>query len=280
MSDAERALSIGDLAAATGVAPGTLRMWEARHDFPRATRGGGGHRRYATEDVERVTRVLEDRRRGLSLPAAIERVRRWTPAAPPSLYTALREHQPGLEARRLPAAAMLAVTRAIEDECLARAARPVLAGTFQREIHFRRAEARWRELARTARLAFVLADFPARRAPRGGPVEIPIGGGHPVIREWAVVCVDERLTACLTGWEQPGLDGRRAFEAIWTTDPGAVTATLEAAIALAGPQIAERAADALLHVGPLPAADPATVTALANRMVAYLAEDPWRTTRP
>src|SRR3954470_4075424 len=71
-------MSIGELATATGVASGTLRMWETRHGFPEPMRQGGGDRRYTPEDAARVTQVLRERERGLSLAAAIERVRGWT----------------------------------------------------------------------------------------------------------------------------------------------------------------------------------------------------------
>lgn len=263
MSRSARALSIGDLAAATGVAPGTLRMWETRHGFPESVRGEGGHRRYHADDAARVAHVLGARRRGLSLAAAIERARTWSPSAPPSLFAALRANQPELEPRRLPVRAMLAVSRAIEDECLARAARPVLLGSFETERAYRRSEARWRALARTAAAAYVLADFPRRRSSRRGPIELPIADASPVSREWAVVCVDVRFTACLTGWEQPVDGARRCFEAIWTTDPTAVTATMRAGFELAG-----------LPAGELPeASDEAAgaTLALANRMISYLA---------
>src|SRR4051812_36815191 len=132
-------LSIGDLAGATGVAAGTLRMWESRHGFPVARRGAGGHRRYDVDDVARVQRVLDERRNGLSLAAAIERVREWAPSAPPSLFAVLRQHAPQqLAAQRLPVRAMRAVSHAIEEECVARGARPLLAAAFQHETAYRR----------------------------------------------------------------------------------------------------------------------------------------------
>ena len=67
-------LTIGQLAERTGVQPGTLRMWESRHGFPRAERLPSGHRRYAEADVERVLEVVRARDAGLSLAAAVERL--------------------------------------------------------------------------------------------------------------------------------------------------------------------------------------------------------------
>ncbi len=52
-------LSIGDLAAATGIAPDTLRAWERRYGRPLAVRLPSGHRRYTPEDVVWVRRVAE-----------------------------------------------------------------------------------------------------------------------------------------------------------------------------------------------------------------------------
>jgi DNA-binding transcriptional MerR regulator len=271
MAPGDASLSIGDLAAATGVPAGTLRMWESRHGFPVARRRNGGHRRYDAAEIARVQQVLEARRQGLSLAAAIERVGDWTPGAPPSLFAVLRRQQPRLAAQRLPIAAMRAVSHAIEDECLARAGGPLLAGSFEHERAFRVAETRWRELARTAALAFVLADFARRRSPRGGPMEIPVAAGSPVRREWAVVCVGPELSACLAGWERPREGGERSFEAIWTTDPAAAVATLRVALAVAGGAVAEQGNE-LLERMPLPAAgDAATAVAVANRALGHLA---------
>ncbi len=268
-------ITIGALAAATGVAAGTLRMWEARYGFPCPTRLELGHRRYQPDDVERIARVLDGRARGLSLPAAIEQARRWSPSSVPSLYVAARRQQPALEARRFSLTAMLALTRAIEDECLARASRPILAASFEQEGFYRRAEHRWRELSRTAALAFVLADFPRRRSPRAAPLEVPIPSESPLGREWAIVCLDQDFTAGLVGWEQPADDEERHFEAIWTTDPDAVTTILRVALTLARPGAPELAAhtDDIDRAAASVTADLGVTLALTNRMIAYLLAD-------
>jgi MerR family transcriptional regulator, light-induced transcriptional regulator len=264
-------LSIGDLSAATGVAPGTLRMWEARHGFPAAGRGRGGHRRYADDDVARVARVLEERRHGLSLAAAIERVRHWTPSAPASPFASVRAGHPELAPQRLPVRAMRALSHAVEDECMAVAAEPLLVGCFQHERAYRRVEARWRELARTAALAIALADFPRRRSPRRGPVEVPLAAGSHVRREWAVVCLARGFTACVAGWELPADGGRRRFEALWTTDATAVVAAARAALEVAAEP---RGFELLDRLEPELGDDGAAATlAIANRAIGYLAGD-------
>ena len=156
-----------------------------------------------TDDVARIRLVLADRERGLSLAAAIERAVAWSPAARGSIFSIVREYEPRLPPLRLPFWAMLALSRAIEDECLARAGRPVVAGSFQTERAYRIAEHRWREIARTAALSFVLAEFGRARAPRGGPLEIPVAADRPVRREWSLVCLDRHYTVCLVAWELP-----------------------------------------------------------------------------
>jgi hypothetical protein len=119
----------------------------------------------------------------------------------------------------------------------------------------------------------VLADFPRRRRSRGGPVEVPLPDDSPVAREWAIVCVDERYTACMAGWEQPREDGRRRFETVWTTDPDAATTALQTALGLAGGDVADRGNEALERLRAIDAGDVPATLSLANRIVAYLAAD-------
>src|SRR3954451_9077697 len=179
-------LCISDVVERTGVAEGTLRMWERRHGFPTPERLPSGHRRYAEPDVELVRRVVAARDAGLSLAVPTERARSRGEPPPASLYAALRRSRPDLEPRALPQRMMLAMSRAIEDESLSRAERALLFGSFQRERFYRRSEARWRSLARGAELAVVLADFERARTPRGAPAEVPVERGHPLDREWAI----------------------------------------------------------------------------------------------
>lgn len=50
-------LSIGDLAAATGLSPDTIRVWERRYGRPQPVRLPSGHRRYTEEHVRWLRRV-------------------------------------------------------------------------------------------------------------------------------------------------------------------------------------------------------------------------------
>lgn len=235
MATADQAsVSIGELAELTGLNVATIRAWESRYGFPRPRRSAGGQRRYGRHEVERVARVVRAREAGLSLEAAISRAGTAAREASTSLFAALRRRHPGLPVHVLSRRAMLAISTAIEDECCARGQRPVLLGLFERERFYRLREARWRDFARTAQLAVVLADLPGSVAPAGGPVEVALAEPVPLRREWAVICLAPDATACLVGWEQPGGRGdARRFEALWTVVPEIVTYAAESVLAYA-----------------------------------------------
>ena len=165
-----------EMSARSGISEATLRMWEVRHGFPQPRRVSSGHRRYSEHDLARVRAVLRGRARGLSLQAAIELAHDLGDEQAPSVYASLRSRYPQLEPQLLSKRAMLWMSQAIEDECLARAERPLLFGCFQRERFYRASEGRWRELSRTAERAVVLADFGRARRPKNGPIEVPIDG--------------------------------------------------------------------------------------------------------
>ena len=265
---------IGELAARTGVAVPTLRAWEARFGFPTPERGAGGHRRYDERDAVIIRRILEGRLAGLSLEAAIARARATAAAPERSLFAGLRRRHPDLAHALFPKPVMLALSRAIEDESIARAGGGLLVGCFQRERHYRESEARWRELARTAGLALVLAAFPRSRRPRGGPAELPLPRDAPLRREWALVCDAPGFAACLVGWEVPGtVPGPRRFEAVWTTEPALVREAAHLALGIAAetdPAVAEQAL--ALVADPVPAAPEGLrrTNALTGRMLEYV----------
>jgi DNA-binding transcriptional MerR regulator len=216
-------LTMREMSARSGVSEATLRMWELRHGFPQPQRRASGHRRYSEQDLARVRGVARARESGLSLQAAIARVGGQTDEPPTSIYATLRARFPSLEPQLLPKRGMLVMSRAIEDECLARAERPLLFASFQRERFYRASEAHWRALARTAERAVVLADFRRVRGPRQAPLEVPLRAGDPLSREWAIVCESPMFAACLTGWERPREEpGEREFEAVWTVEAQAV----------------------------------------------------------
>jgi MerR family transcriptional regulator, light-induced transcriptional regulator len=219
-------LTIGQFVEHTGVPEGTLRMWERRYGFPSPERLPSGHRRYSEDEVALVRRLASERSAGLSLTAAIERVKESVASPPPSVYASLRRRRPDLEPRPLRKPILLALTRAIEDESLSRADRPLLFASFQSERFYRQEQARWRELARGAELAVTFADFDRLRKPRHGPAEVPIERNHPMAREWTVVCCAEDHAVCLAAWEppptRPRSDQDRVFETIWSVEPQVV----------------------------------------------------------
>lgn len=269
---------IGDVVARTGVGEATLRMWERRYGFPSPQRLTSGHRRYSDRDIELIRRVADRRAAGFGLAAAIERVR-GEPAEPDtSVFATLRRRRPDLEPRTIVKPILLALTHAVEDEALARAQRPILFGSFQRERLYRQSQARWRELARGARLAVVFADFSRLRTPRQGAAEVPVPRDHPLHREWTVVCEGDDFAVCLSAWEPPAPapapDRRRRFEVIWTVEPEVVreAARICAAIAAARrPELVD-AARARLEVRPAvwPATQLRLATAINARALAHL----------
>ena len=274
-------LAIKDIAEQTGIAAGTIRMWEQRYGFPTPERTASGYRRYSDADVAALRRVQAYRHRGLSVPAAIERAREaCTETDRPSLYAAVVSAGPDLRPQVLRKSTLVALSRAIEHEALARAASPVLIGAFQHESFYRAVEPRYRQLARCADAAVVFADFERESKPKGGPVEIPIGPEAALGNEWAVVIDAPGYAACLLAWEQAGVtepgdadDPRRRFEAIWTVDP---VATRRAAVV--GARLAARVdsdygqgLEQLLADRPMALEEPApALTALTNRVISYL----------
>ncbi len=269
-------LSTAQLAVRTGVPAGTLRMWESRHGFPAPARLPGGHRRYSEQDATAVAEVVRLRDQGLSLTAAIARARRQEPASVTSVFAGLRRRRPDVTPSILSKRVVLELTRAIEDEYCAHAARGVLIGSFQRERFYRVAQRRWTELARTAAAAVVLADFAEIATPRNAPVEVPIGVAHPLAREWTLIIDAPGARACLAAWELPSQtevpDPERRFEVLWSFEPAVVRAASEVAVELLrrlAPEVARALPEADADALP-PDGDLRFAAALAQRMVAYV----------
>lgn len=238
----DHVLSISDLADRTGVAAATLRSWESRYGFPRPARLAGGHRRYSEADVGAVREVLRHRDSGLALEVAVRRATTDTLRSR-SVYAELRRRHSGLRPQLLSKPSLLALSRAIEDECCSRAEEPLLVGAFQRSRFLVSSYTRWAELARTARVAVVFVDhavpdgeLPGDPRP-GSPVQVALPPEAPLNREWIVVCDSADLPACMVAVERPGQDAlpdaRRRFEAIWTVDPATVRHASRVALALA-----------------------------------------------
>lgn len=268
-------LTIGDLSKRTGIAVPTLRSWEGRFGFPDPVRLPSGHRRYDEATVAVIGRVVKERSLGLSLEAAIERSR-VVPGSEPSIFAGLRAAAPELPAQVMGARSMLAISRAIEDECYAHGDSHVIFGAFQTERAFRRAAHRWRELGRTGDYALAFAGF---RRPRlsSQPQELPLKRTSVVRREWAVVCESPTFSACLAGWERPkrrsGSPAR--FEAIWTVEPKLVRAASMVCVDLVAhqqPELAQEIAKRLQSQPDLREEPMRSATIVTNRVVGYLDE--------
>lgn len=264
------------MAYRTGITIPTLRAWEARFGFPAPVRLPSGHRRFDEQTVTVIERVVSERRHGLSLEAAIARAQTAVPGDEPSIFAGLRRAARELPVQVLSARSMLAISRAIEDECYAHGDRHVIFGAFQRERSFRRAAHRWRELGRTGDHSVVFADFRVAR-PHANPVELVPDVRSAVRREWAVVCDSPTFTACLAGWERPArrLEGPRRFEAIWSVEPKLVRHASGVCIELVRRSQPELAAtlQARLASYPVHGLDGLrSATNVTNRVVGYLDE--------
>lgn len=275
-------LTIGDLAERTGLTPAVLRMWESRHGFPRPERRDSGHRRYAERDVELVLQVIRRRTAGARLDVALAEVamaQATVDDAPglPSVYAVLRHRHPVLQPQRLKKATLIALSWAIEDECCARAEKPMIFGAFQQERYFRAVQERWTELARIARSTTAFADFSDAPEPLAGTVLVHLPQAAPMRREWAVVCEAPDYPAMLTAWELPGQstvpDRQRLFEAMWTVEPAAVReaarACAQVALQLGHPEAAPLLYE-LAENPPAPPVELLRATSLLNRVVAYV----------
>src|ERR687886_1108972 len=115
-----RELAIKDVAEQTGLAAGTIRMWEQRYGFPTPERTPSGYRLYSAEDVDTLRRVLALRKGGLSVPAALERARAVStgPTDRVSIFGAVPH---GGRSRPLRKPTPAALSRALEGEPLASA---------------------------------------------------------------------------------------------------------------------------------------------------------------
>ena len=275
-----KGLAIKDVAERTGIAAGTIRMWEQRYGFPEPERTSAGYRLYSEGDVEALRRVLAFRERGLSVPAAVDRVRGADMATDrPSLYGALSGGDLPVTGQVLTKRTLLAISRAIEEETLSRAAAPVIISAFQRERNYRAVEHRYRAMARTAEAVVVFADFDRLDAPAGAPAEVPLEVGDALGNEWAVVIDAPGYAACLVAWERPlpagdrVADRERSFEAMWTLDPRVVrrAAQVGASLLRRSDDALGARLEALLADRPLAMEQPApALTSVTNRIVGYL----------
>jgi DNA-binding transcriptional MerR regulator len=282
VSEPQDGLSIGELARRTGVPAATLRSWEDRYGFPRPQRQAGGHRRYGEADIALIEQILRLRESGTSLPAAIGQAAAQAGGGDVSVFAGLRRRHPGIVPQELRKTTLLALTQAIEDEYCARAELATLFVGFQQERYYRDAQDRWQELARTARVAVIFADFGESSGPGPSPLTVRLPPDSPLRREWFLVCVGPDHPAFVSAWEFPGQkaasEAARRFEVIWSVDPAAVR---DAAVICS--QLAQKLSPGLDRVlAELPAGSPPPASTdlhraigLFNRMASYM-----DTTRP
>ena len=134
---------------------------------------------------------------------------RWSARAPrPASAPTRRSSAPSPHegrARRLRKRTLIALSRAIEDEAMARAAAPVVHGRLPARAPLPRRRAPLRRMARRWRtVTVVFADFArAAASATGAPAEVPITPDAALGHEWAVVVDAPGFAVCLPAWEPP-----------------------------------------------------------------------------
>ncbi len=263
-------LTVGDLASRTGVAAGTLRMWEQRHGFPVPVRLASGHRRYRESDVSSVRRVVAARDRGVRLEKAVAEAHTLDRVGH-SVYALLRARHSELAPQRMRKATLQSLAHAIEDEFCSTGDRTRIMAGFQTTEFFASALPRWETIAQVVGEAVIFA------VDTGVPLEtdaairvVRLEPDAPTRREWFVVCESSTLPIVMAAWELPGHDrpagGDRVFEVMWSLDPAVVSDAV-----LACGQIAARAGHDLGGPDPALAAMPtAASAALFLRAMAYV----------
>jgi MerR family transcriptional regulator, light-induced transcriptional regulator len=270
-------LSISEVAARTGIPETLLRTWESRYGVPQPERSRGGRRRYRASDCELLLEVQRWRTTGLPVAVAIAHAQRAVTPIGPSIFATTRRLHPEVAAHRLPKRALLALSHAIEDDSCAGALRPLLVGAFQRPEFYEASRLRWSELARTAELAVVLAEFGGPPQTVAGPVLVNLAHDATMVREWAVVCYAADRGALLSGWELPGqettADRARRFEVLWSVDQQVVRDAVLAAARLvesAEPGLSVRLRALAGDSAPAPADDLRRAAGLLDRTLDYL----------
>lgn len=166
-----------------------------------------------------------------------------------------------------------ALSHALEDEIAARCDHPVLFGGFQQVRHLTIPLPRWQELARRARSVVVFVEEPADGAPAPdtGVRVLRTPTDAPVRWEWIVVAADPGFGVALVAWEIPGQeairDRDRAFELVWSLEPGPVeVATRTCALIAAHAGLPE--ADELVPATPTHDVDLRTASEVFSRVLA------------
>src|SRR5690606_12796452 len=54
----ENNIPVGTVCAMFGLNPNTVRTWERRYQFPSPVRSASGHRSYTSDDIERISRIV------------------------------------------------------------------------------------------------------------------------------------------------------------------------------------------------------------------------------
>ena len=276
-----KGLAIKDVAERTGIAAATIRMWEQRYGFPEPARTASGYRIYTDEDVDALRRVAVPR------PRPVGAGRRSSARAPasgrdrPALDVRRdRRRRRAVPARRLRKRTLLAISRAIEDETLARAAGPVVIGAFQSERIYRGRRAPLPAARAAPPTPAWCSPTSTRVRERAGPARRDPDRARRRARQRVGGRVDAPgYAACLLAWETPESqrddhlpDRDRRFEALWTLDPRACAGPRSSARRWRARRRGARARGSRspCTTGRSPSRRRRRLTALTNRIVGYL----------
>ena len=231
--------------------------------LPRLLRAGRGRRSSASSPTATA---------GCRCPPRSSARARWR-ARPTARRSSPRCSDAPVRPQRLRKPTLVAISRAIEEEAIARAAGPVVIAAFQAERNYRAVEHRYRRLAHVADAVGVFAAFDERadrlrRRARRDP-------DRPVRRARARVGGDRRRAGLR---RVPGRLGDARARAASSRRSGRWTPTVVRRAAQVGAALAARTAPAwserllgLLADRPLAVEQPAPgLTALTNRMISYL----------
>ena len=271
-------LPIREVAERTGLAAGTIRMWEQRYGFPEPARTAAGYRLYSDADVEALRRVVELRTRGLSVPGCAGAGARGR-----------GRDRPPVDLRRVAggtSGARAAAAQADADRAVARDRGPD-DGQRRRAADPRRLPARAQlpgrraplpadaERGRPGRRVRRLRAGASRRAGRSRCRSVRrgdrprVGGGHRRARASPPACSRGSRPSPRDGRARP----RPGLRDLWTLDPGSCAGPRWPARALAardGAEPGERLED-LLRDRPLALEAPAPALDRADaRIVGYL----------
>jgi DICT domain-containing protein/signal transduction histidine kinase len=142
-----------------------------------------------------------------------------------SLFTDLLRDLPYLQSQTYFKYSLTALSHALEDLVLAGEDAPLVIANFQQERFYRQEIQRYQQISQHTDQVYVLAAPESESGFSGdeAPYEvIPLAPSDVLTREWHLVIIGKRYSACLICREQPNatvsIDPMRSFEGFWNFD--------------------------------------------------------------